>query len=154
MKSNFAAAFAKAERERRRPPKVFMKFGGNHAMRGFSATTVPALGNFLAEWGVPRGFSMVNIMVDCFSAATGASCQPYFGKDNAIHAEASDDRYTLFDLRPLRARLRLLPDMDAKTRELVQAFDYYVLIRGVTRATRVPDAAVPATAAAKQGVQK
>jgi hypothetical protein len=147
MKANFASAFSKAERQRRAPPKVFMKFGASHAMRGFSAlTAVPALGNFLAEWGIPRGFSMVNIMMDCASNAPGASCQPYFGTDHAIYTAASEERFTLFDLRPIRARLRFFPDMDAKTRELIQGFDYYLLIRDVTRATRVPDAA-PGTGA-------
>jgi hypothetical protein len=146
MKRNFAAAFAKAEREEGRPPKVFLKIGANHAMRGFSATMVPALGNFLAEWGEPRGHAPLTVMVDCIAGPAGSPCQPYFGTDHAIYASASSDKYTAFDLRPLRAQLRSLGGLDAKTRDLIQAFDYYVLIRDVSRATPVrprPAAASP-----------
>jgi hypothetical protein len=156
MKRNFAEAFARAERAEGRPPKVFMKLGGNHAMRGFSASTVPALGNFLAEWGMPRDLAALTVMVDCVADRPNPPCQPYFGTGHALYAAASADKYTLFDLRPLRANLRALPALDAQTRDLIQAFDYYVLIRDVSRATPVrprPTAASP-PAASQAGDKK
>ena len=65
LKQQFLRHFRQAEASLGRPPKVFFKFGANHAMRGHSLSDVPALGNFLAEWGLSRGFSMLNVAVDC-----------------------------------------------------------------------------------------
>lgn len=146
MKSNFAAAFSQAEKEEGHPPKVFMKLGASHAMRGFSSTYVPSLGNFLSEWGVPRGFATLTVMIDCVADRPDAVCKPYFGTDHAIYKAATSEKYTMFDLRPLRARLRSLPELDSRSRDLIQSFDYYVLIRDVSRATPVrPRATSPRT---------
>jgi hypothetical protein len=143
MKVNFARRFAEAERRLGTPPKVFMKFGGYHAMRGLSGTDVPSLANFLAEWGLPRGFELVNMMVDCNGGESlnpqtskPASCSPYFGKDSLVGQLATDE-VTLIDLKALRPKLRELKDIDAKTRQTILAFDYYLTIRDPKAATPV-----------------
>ena len=149
MKTNFARQFEATERRLGAPPKVFMKMGGYHAMRGHSGTDVPSLANFLAEWGLPRGFELVNLMVDCnggeaLNPQTGkpAPCEPYFGKDTLFGRLATEE-VTLIDLRALRPKLGALKDVDAKTRQTILAFDYYLTIRDGKAAS--PVAAVPAT---------
>ena len=65
MKQNFVRQFEAAKRRNGRAPKVFFKFGASHAMRGMTATNVPGLANFLAEWGLPQGYRTVNLFIDC-----------------------------------------------------------------------------------------
>ena len=149
MKSNFVRKFAEAEARTGKPPKVFLKFGGYHAMRGISGTNVPSLTNFIAEWGHARGFRLANIMIDCNGgqafnpqASKTVPCEGYFGKDSPLLAAAGADRLALFDLRPLRAQLPRLQALDERTRKLILAFDYYLAIRDVKPAVAV--AAAPA----------
>ena len=148
MKTNFLRNFDEVERRLGAPPKVFMKFGGYHAMRGFSGTHVPAFGNFLAEWGHSRGFELLNMMVDCSGGQAldpqtneVGPCEPYFGGDSPLAALGKERPVTLVDLRPLRSQLQALKDVDPKTRETILAFDYYMAIRDVKAAT--PVAALP-----------
>ncbi len=144
MKTNFAARFAEAERRTGRAPKVFLKFGGYHAQRGISGTNVPSLGNFLAEWGLPRGFRLVNVMAECvggemINPASGkpAPCAPYFSTDSAIAKLPKTNPLTLIDLRPMRPLLRRMTGLDEETRRLILSFDYYLAIKDVKPATLV-----------------
>ena len=138
MKRNFLAAFTDAEQRMKSTPKVFLKFGASHAMRGHSSTNVPALGNFLAEWGTARRLRLVNMFIECdggeaLNPQTGkpAPCEPYFAKDAMIRrvVEAGPP-LQFYDLRPLRSRLSRWKDLDPASRQLILAFDYYVTIRG------------------------
>ena len=149
MKSNFLRQFAAAEQRLGRPPRVFVKFGGYHAMRGHSDTDVPAFANFLAECGLSRGFALVNMMVDCAGGEAldprtnrAGPCEPYFGPHAVIGSMARPDRLTLIDLRPLRAQLNRMRDLDPLSRQTILACDYYLAIRDVRAAT--PVASLPA----------
>ena len=142
MKANFARRFAAAEQRSGKPPKVFMKFGGNHAQKGFTGTNVPGLANFLYEWGVPRGLGLLNIMVDCIGGEAlnpqtnkPEPCQPYYGNDSAIAKLPKANRLTLIDLRPLRPLLRRMSGLDEESRRLILSFDYYLAIKDVKAAT-------------------
>ncbi len=148
MKLNFLRHFTEAERRLGGPPRVFLKFGGYHAMRGFTGTNVPGFANFLAEWGLSRGFGLVNMMVDCDGGQAlnpqtneAAPCQPYFGPDTVIGSMPRTERLTLIDLRALRAQLPRMRDLDPLTRQTILAFDYYLVIKDVRAAT--PVAALP-----------
>jgi hypothetical protein len=152
MKRNFVRQFEEAERRLGAPPKVFLKFGGYHAMRGMSGTNVPGLGGFLEEWGLPRGFRFVNVMVDCAGGQAlnpqtnqVGPCAPYFGPDTMIGSMARPDRLTLIDLRALRPGLRRMRDLDELSRQTILAFDYYLVIRDVTAATPVATLPAPAS---------
>lgn len=150
MKLNFVRAFEAAERRTGTPPRVFLKVGGNHAMRGFSGTNVPGLGNFLAEWGLARGFGLVNIMVDCAGGEAlnpqtnvAVPCQPDLGPDTLLGSIAGEQRLTMIDLKALRPRLRELRDLDEHSRRAILAFDYYLVIRDVRAATPTAPLPVP-----------
>ena len=149
MKDNFLRAFERAEARDGAPPRVFFKFGANHMMRGLSATNVPSLGNFIAEWGRTRDFEMLNIMIDCLggevvdprSGNTGP-CQSYIlEEDSLIRQVAENSPLTLIDLRPLRPLIRRGTEIDAGSRSLIFAFDYYLGIADVRPATIVGGAA-------------
>ena len=145
MKRNFLAAFSEAEKRRKNPPKVFLKFGANHAMRGFSDTEVPALGNFIAEWGTARNLRLVNLFVECDGGEAmnpqtnqPAPCEPYFAEDSLLRrAVRTGPPLQIFDLRPLRAQISRWKDVDPATRKVILAFDYYVTIRDGRAATPV-----------------
>jgi hypothetical protein len=88
-------------------------------------------------------------MVDCnggeaLNPQTGkpAPCEPYFGKDTPFGRLATDE-VTLIDLRPLRAKLGALKDLDAKTRQTILAFDYYLTIRDAKAASPVSTLPAP-----------
>ena len=149
MKLNFVRQFEETERRLGAPPKVFLKYGGYHAMRGMSGTDVPGLGGFIEEWGLPRGFRFVNVMVDCAGGQAlnpqtneVGLCAPYFGPETLIGSLARSDRLTLIDLRALRPGLRRMTDLDQLSRQTILAFDYYLVIRDVRAAT--PVATLPA----------
>ncbi len=145
MKRNFLRRFEAAERAEGRPPRVFLKFGANHLMRGFSTTNVPSLGNFIAEWGLSRGFGAASIFIDCVGGKqndprTGANspCDSELPADSPLRTMMLDAPLTLFDLRPLRSP-RLVDPLDPQTRRIILAFDFYLPVRN-------PRAATPLTA--------
>jgi hypothetical protein len=144
MKVNFAKSFAAAEKRTGRPPKVFLKFGGYHAQKGVTGTNVLGLGNFLYEWGQPRGFKLTNVMVECVGGESlnpqtnkPIPCEPYFAPDSAIAKLPKPSRYTLVDLRPLRPLLRRMTGLDQESRTLILSFDYYLAIKDVKAASFV-----------------
>lgn len=149
MKTNFLHAFEAAEARDGAPPRVYFKFGASHMMRGLSSTNVPALGNFLVEWGRTRDFGAVNIMIDCIggesrdprSGDTGP-CESYLLEEESLIGDfVSDAPLTLIDLRPLRALIRRSTEIDAGSRALIFGFDYYLAVRDVRPASLVGNAA-------------
>lgn len=147
MKRQFQRQFDAATKRLGKPPRVFFKFGGFHAMRGISGTNVPAFANFLAEWGGSKGLGMVNVMVDCLggtalNALSGKAepCKSYFGKDAAIvRASADGSPIQIYDFKALRPTLARQKDLDPETARAILAFDYYVVVRDGVAATAVGD---------------
>lgn len=144
LKRQFLEHFARAERATGKAPKVFFKFGANHAMRGYSLSDVPALGNFLAEWGIARGITMLNVLVDCVGGEqsdprTGkrSPCRPYFDlpSESRFRAPSQSRSLTLFDLRPLRSAMP--KDIDPVTKRMILGFDFYVPVHNAAPATLV-----------------
>lgn len=147
LKANFQRRFEAAEKEAGHPPRVFLKFGANHMMRGFSATDVPALGNFIAEWGLSRGLKTTNIAIGCISGQMNAlqsgnvPCEPLAPPGSPLHTGLGPEPLTLIDLRPLRARLG--DDVDFETRRLILAFDFYLVVRDAKPSTPIAASSPP-----------
>ncbi|QLC24282.1 hypothetical protein HFP57_04050 [Parasphingopyxis algicola] len=152
MKRNFLDQFARIEERDGHPPRIFFKFGASHMMRGHSTTNVPALGDFLVEWGRTREFGLVNVMIDCRDGSvvdvrSGAisPCQSYMLEEGSLLGEAADGRaLTLIDLRPLRSLIRSSTEIDDASRDMIFAFDYYLAVADVRPATVIPAPIVPA----------
>jgi hypothetical protein len=151
MKQNFLDHFMQAERRDGTPPRVFLKFGANHVMRGRSLTNVPALGDFIVEWGRTRNFEAVNIMIDCLGgeavnvlSGTNEPCESYIVEEGSIITELAEGRpLTLIDLRPLRAVVRSNTAIDDSMRTLIFSFDYYLGVADVSPATLIPEPMQP-----------
>lgn len=151
MKRNFLEHFTVAERRDGAPPKVWFKFGGFHMERGLSGTNVPSLGNFVLEWGRSRGLSSVNVMIDCIGGQSynimgggPSDCESYALKEGSpILAALEGHDIALIDLAALRPLLFRQKDLDAKTRDLILSYDYYLAIRDVSAATPLADITLP-----------
>ena len=143
MKANFLQHFRKAEDRLGTPPKALFKFGGFHMEQGLSGTNVPSFGNFVMEWGRSRNLKSVHIMIDCLSGEAWAiqqneprPCKPYALEEGSLIMEALRGRdAALIDLRSLRPKLRSSTEIDAKTRDLILSFDYYLALRDVKAGT-------------------
>ena len=151
MKDNFLAHFRAAEQRLGHAPKAIFKFGGYHMERGLSGTNVPSFGNFVLEWGRSRGFNSTNVLVDCnggeaFAIMSGgpAPCESYaLEEDSPLMGAIGDSSIVLIDLAALRPSLPRHKDLDAKTRDLVLSYDFYVAIRDVAPQTPVADLTFP-----------
>ncbi len=144
MKSNFVAAYNRAKSKLGRDPRVLVKLGGNHAMRGINDTNLPAFGNFAAEWGHGQNIRVVNIMVDCFGGQARSPqsnkaepCESMAAKAPALMAIEKKGPVTFVDFRPMRSKLGKLKNIDARSRELILAFDFYLAIADVRPATMI-----------------
>ncbi len=151
MKRNFLAHFAEAEAELGYPPRALFKFGGFHMERGLSGTNVPSFGNFLMEWGRARDFGTVHLMIDCLSGEAWAiqqnapqPCEPSSLPENSPIIAAMKGRETaLVDLAAMRPLLRSDTPIDAKTRDLILSYDYYLGLRDVEAGTPAGDLSFP-----------
>ncbi|RDV06760.1 hypothetical protein DXH95_04975 [Sphingorhabdus pulchriflava] len=144
MKSNFVAAYNRTKSNLGRNPRVLVKLGGNHAMRGINDTNLPAFGNFAAEWGHAQEIGVVNIMADCFSGQARSPqsnkaepCEAMATNAPALKAIEKKGPVTLVDFRPMRAKLGKLKNIDSRSRELILAFDFYLAIADVRPATMI-----------------
>lgn len=142
MKQNFLAEFTSAWKRQKNAPKVFLKFGAYHGMRGFSGTNVPTLSNFLAEWGGAQGFRLANVLVDCLggdamSVGGPQPCESLVGRKTMLGAGSDAKQISIVDLKPLRAQLGAMKDLDADSRQIILAYDYYVSIPHVSPSTFV-----------------
>jgi hypothetical protein len=63
LKHNFLADYQQLSNTTRRPPRVLLKFGGNHLFKGFDETNLNDLGNFVTEFADCLGSSSLHIEV-------------------------------------------------------------------------------------------
>jgi hypothetical protein len=152
LKRNFLMHFQSAEDRLGYAPKALFKFGGFHMERGLSGTNVPSFGNFVMEWGRARDFQTVHVMIDCLSGEAWAiqqnkpqPCTPYALEEDSPLFEALKGRETaLVNLAALRPLLRSSTPIDAKTRDLILSFDYYLALSDVKAGTPGGDLSFPA----------
>jgi len=132
------------ERERDgQAPRVFVKLGANHLVRGLSPTHVLSLGTFLHELAVAEDVEAYTLHVDCrggeamdIQAGGPAPCTSYFlGPDSVLSGALPADRTVLVDLRALRSEHEILQLLDETSRDLVWSFDGYVSVPDTRPAT-------------------
>ena len=124
-------------------PRVVLKFGASHMMRGRTFTNVFDLGMLASEvaqmhggesFGVlmmggpgslraqidPRDMGTMQIPVDMAQADWA---HPF------LNAALPED-WTVFDLRPIRPRIRQLGDLSDRLRQVLYGFDALVVLTG------------------------
>ena len=153
MKRLFADAYAAAAKGEAKP-KVIMKLGATHTMRGRSMTGVFDLGNMLPELAFMNGTRAFSLLVlprggfvnshrpfspnddDKRTAYNPAEQLPFDGKP-LFDAVAAGPEWSLFDLRPLRVplqRSRMEP-LEPRFRNVLWGYDAVLVIPEVSPAT-------------------
>jgi hypothetical protein len=95
--------------------KVLLRFGRNHLHRGLDARGISTLGNFVSEWALAQGQSVVNIGVFAAGGKEYLAGQTFDADERqdelafALLASLSGNDATLFDLRDLRPILHAIP---------------------------------------------
>jgi len=136
MKSLFMANYRKALGAGDHVPKVLLKFGHWHLYRGMSPGNVPSLGNFVSELATSNGFASFHLAIAIHNPPDGF--RP-ISKRLPLKplADAADiDRWTIFDLQPLRDYLHAgFIKVDPEFKQLIYGFDGVMLIGGGSAAT-------------------
>ena len=95
--------------------KVLLRFGRNHLHRGIDARGISTLGNFVAEWALAQGQSVVNVGVFAAGGEEHLAGKTFSADERqdeptfALLATLAGNEATLFDLRELRPMLRAIP---------------------------------------------
>jgi hypothetical protein len=134
-------------------PRVMLKFGGYHMMRGRTTTDVYDLGSLASELADASGARSFHLMVVAGAGTNVAVADPtvmeYRPAPAGVQREAwarplfelaDPAQWTLYDLRPLRpllsaGRLGAIPERLART---IWAFDAYLVLSGSTPGTMLP----------------
>lgn len=129
-----------AEGER---PRVMLKFGANHLVRGPNFTEVFDLGTLAHEMAEAEGGTAFGLMVLGGEGSMAARFDPRtFGyKPGPIEAgewvqllyeQADPERWSLFDLRPLRQLLRggELEQVPERARQVIRGYDAVLILSG------------------------
>lgn len=151
MKKNFMEHYGTASTSDGRPPKVILKFGGEHGFKGFNPLHNNDLGNMIAELSDYQQATSVHILLlgvkgqQLRFAGIGRPPQP--GQFNLAEDKDSDFLYlkpffertskeglTLFDLRSFRKGFGSLGNQDREMERLVFGYDFLVLVANATPA--------------------
>ena len=143
LKRNFLADYQQLAKASGRPPRVLLKFGGNHLFKGFDETDLNDLGNFVTEFADGLGSNSLHIKVLGIRGEDEAEFGPgqpdrAVTKDVApgplapLYAEAYPGVWTAFDLRPLRREFASFGHVDRDLERLIFGYDILVLIPDVT----------------------
>jgi hypothetical protein len=163
MKRHFVAEYEAAVRAGEAAPRVMLKFGSNHAFRGWSGTSTYELGSFLPELAIAHGSHGFNILI-VHTRGTQNMYRPFGSKledqarpfadgksdsDNAVldagaMRALAGDATMMFDLRPVLAAAQngKLGKLDPTTLRLLRSFDAVVVLPVVNASALI----VPPTA--------
>jgi hypothetical protein len=137
-------------RAERAPPKVFMKFGASHLMRGVNTTDTFDLGALVPEIAGLAGTRSYSLLVlagagrdtgnfdpTTYSYRAGRREQYQAGME-PFTGQAFDDAFTLFDTAPLRPIARSSArDLHPELIRAIHSFDAILVMSGSTPATNL-----------------
>ena len=123
--------------------KVLLRFGRNHLHRGLDARGISTLGNFVAEWAVAHGQSVVNIGVFAAGGKEHLAGQTFDADERqdestfALLARLSGSDATLYDLRNLRPLLHAIPiwrrtPLETNLTYWADSYDFLLCYRSVS----------------------
>lgn len=143
MKRRFMDEYRRAEAADHTAPRVILKFGHWHLYRGLGPSNLQTLGNFVSELARVNGAQSFHVSVHGNNPAGGyrtLTAWPDSFPDPLIARRLPTDRWTIVDLRPLRANYRriaaeLRPDQRDQFARLVFGFDAALYIGGMHPAT-------------------
>jgi hypothetical protein len=124
-----------------RMPRVMMKFGSSHMVRGRSFTNVFDLGTLASELADVNGSRSFGVLMLGGAGTTHAVIDPrvFRAVEAPVEVEpwmrpfydaADARRWTVLDLRPIRARIPRLGTLPAETLQVLYGFDAVVILSG------------------------
>lgn len=148
LRSNFLRLWA-GEQRKGNTPKVLIKFGASHLVRGRNNTETYDLGALLPELAEIHGGKAFSVLVLPGAGAMTAVLNPvnfsyvpapakdgYARGIGPIVGAAYDDAFTLIDLQPLRPLLGSnARDASADLKRVVHGFDMVLVMSGSTPST-------------------
>lgn len=148
LKHNFVAAYKHLLKVTGRPPRVLLKFGGNHLFKGFDETNLADLGNFVSEFA--DGIESASIHIEVLGIRGDDETRSGPGRpDQAVkkvaepgplapvYAEAYPQAWTLFDLRPLRSKFSRIGHLDRELERLIFGYDVLIVIPEVSAQSEI-----------------
>lgn len=124
-----------------RMPRVMMKFGSSHMVRGRSFTEVFDLGTLASEIADVHGSRSFGVLMLGGAGTTHAVIDPRVfrsveapvetdGWVQPFYDAADPQRWTVFDLRPIRARIPRLGTLPDDMLKVLYGFDAVVILSG------------------------
>lgn len=104
--------------------KVLLRFGRNHLHRGLDARGISTLGNFVSEWAIAQGQSVIDVGVFAAGGKEHLAGQTFDADERqdeptfALLAALARNTPTLFDLRELRSLLHAIPSSKRSSLEV------------------------------------
>lgn len=131
---------AATERDERMP-RVMMKFGASHMVRGRSFTQVYDLGTLASELADVNGSRSFGVLMLGGAGTNHAVIDPRVFRSMEVPVEvegwarpfydaADAQRWTVLDLRPIRARIPRLGTLPDQTLKVLYGFDAVVILSG------------------------
>lgn len=136
-----------------RKPKVMLKFGASHMVRGLSHTQVLDIGTQVSELAETHGEKSFHVMVMPGAGTQVAQFDPsaWTYRPSAVETYADQgmgplldaafaDAFTLIDLRPLRPLIfgRAHKSLDADLVRVIHGFDSLLVMSGSTASSNLP----------------
>jgi len=124
-----------------RMPRVMLKFGSNHMQRGRTVTNVFDLGTLASEIADVNGSHSFGVLMLPGAGTTHAVMDPRVFRSveapvemepwsQPFYAAADSGRWTVLDLRPIRARLARLGSLSAEMLQALYGYDAVVVLTG------------------------
>ena len=141
MKSLFMHYYRDAQAQGDALPKVMLKSGHWHLMKGASPGHCYTLGTFVMDLAKSNGMSSFHLMVSMVNEGENASSITKYPQYDPITRAASVDSWAIVDLRPLRGYLYAgkLGDLHADLQHWIYSYDAVLLIGGATSGSYVTD---------------
>ena len=119
-------------------PKVLLKAGTNHAIRGRGWTDVLTVGNFVAELAKSNGLESFHLAIYLDNDSGDYGVLSSYPDYKPLADAALPESWTLIDLRSLRPLIHAgrITDLNTELKRVILGFDAALLIRGATRGTR------------------
>jgi hypothetical protein len=124
-------------------PRVMLRFGASHMVRGRTYTQVFDLGSLASELADAHGSRSFHVLMVAGAGTTHAVMDPRVLRSVEAPAEyaatawarpffdaALPQGWTVFDLRPLRPRIPRLGDIPDELRQTLYGFDAVVVLTG------------------------
>jgi len=126
MKLRFMDNYKKATDKGDKNIKAFVKMGHYHLLRGIYRLNVPTFGNFLSEFALSKGTNTFII-----SSHTFDSPDKYRNIGGPFVEAAGKEKFTIYDLRPLRpyAHQGMIKDLSDYYKQLIFSADAVLVIR-------------------------